>query len=61
MICALKENGEQFQNWDREIQRAENWAKEAQMEDILVDQEQRIVVDLSTKPTAMSQDDWDKL
>ena len=31
------------------------------MEDLLVDREQWIVVDLGTKPTATSQDDWDKL
>ena len=31
------------------------------MEDLLVDREQWIVVDPGTKPTAMSQDDWDKL
>ena len=31
------------------------------MEDILVDKEQWAVVDLGTKPTAMSKEDWDKL
>ena len=31
------------------------------MEDLLVDLEQWIAVDPGTKPTAMSQDDWDKL
>ena len=31
------------------------------MEDLLVDQEQWIVVDPGTKPTGMSQEDWDKL
>ena len=31
------------------------------MEDLLVDQEQWIVVYPGTKPTATSQDDWDKL
>ena len=31
------------------------------MEDLLVDREQWIAVDPSTKPTAMSQEDWDKL
>ena len=31
------------------------------MEDLLVDREQWIVVDPSTKPTTTSQDDWDKL
>ena len=32
-----------------------------QMEDLMVDREQWIDVDLGTKPTAMSQDHWDKL
>ena len=31
------------------------------MEDLLVDQEQWIAVDPGTKPTATSQEDWDKL
>ena len=31
------------------------------MEDLLVDQEQWITVDPVTKPTATSQEDWDKL
>ena len=31
------------------------------MDYILVDREQWIVVDPGTKPTATSQDDWDKL
>ena len=31
------------------------------MEDLLVDREQCIAVDLGTKPTATSQEDWDKL
>ena len=31
------------------------------MEDLLVDREQRIVVDSGTKPTGTSQEEWDKL
>ena len=31
------------------------------MEDLLVDKEQWVVVDLDTKPTSMSKEDWDKL
>ena len=41
------------------VQNFELWRLE--MEDLLVDQEQWIVVDPGMKPTATSQDDWDKL
>ena len=44
-----KFNGQNFELW------------KLKMEDLLVDQEQWIVVDSSTKPAATSQDDWDKL
>ena len=44
-----KFNGHNFELW------------KLKMEDLLVDQEQWIVVDLGTKPTRMSRDDWDKL
>ena len=44
-----KFNGQSFELW------------KLKMEDLLVDWEQWIVVDLGTKPVAMSQDDWDKL
>ena len=44
-----KFNGQNFELW------------KLKMEDLLVDREQWNVVDLGTKCTAMSQDDWDKL
>ena len=44
-----KFNGHNFELW------------KLKMEDLRVDREQWIVVDTGTKPTATSQDDWDKL
>ena len=44
-----KFNGHNFELW------------KLKMEDLLVDREQWIVVDPGTKPTATSQEDWDKL
>ena len=44
-----KFNGQNFELW------------KLKMEDLLVDREQRIVVDSGTKPVVTSQDDWDKL
>ena len=44
-----KFNGQNFEPW------------KLKMEDLLVDREQWIVMDLGTKPTGMSQEDWDKL
>ena len=44
-----KFNGQNFELW------------KLKMEDLLVDREQWIVVDLSTKPTATSQEYWYKL
>jgi len=44
-----KFNGQNFELW------------KLKMEDLLVDREQWIAVDSGTKPTATSQEDWDKL
>ena len=44
-----KFNGQNFELW------------KLKMEDLLVDREQWIAVDLGMKPTATSQEDWDKL
>ena len=57
LICALKENGEQFEKFNSH--NFELW--KLKMEVLLVYQEQWIVVDLGTKPTWSPQDDWDKL
>ena len=42
-------NGRYFELW------------KLKMEDLLVDKEKWVVMDPSTKPTAMSKEDWDKL
>ena len=42
-------NGQNFELW------------KLKMEDLLVDKEQWVAVDLGTKPTTMSKEDWDKL
>ena len=44
-----KFNGQSFELW------------KLKMEDLLVDKDQWIAVDLGTKPTAMSDEDWKKL
>ena len=44
-----KFNGQSFELW------------KLKMEDLLVDEDQWIAVDPSTKPTAMSDEDWKKL
>jgi hypothetical protein len=42
-----KFNGQSFELW------------KLKMEDLLVDREQWVVVDPSTKPTSMSKEDWE--
>ena len=44
-----KFNGQSFELW------------KLKMEDLLVDKDQWIIVDLDTKPTKISDEDWNKL